>query len=183
MGATALRKSVFLALLSLPVHGCSLIVASPPWLFQSEFDDQRVELKREVAQKLISAEQAEGACLLTLRHVHHGYAASPPYPDEICTFGSFADRRYELTKAFNQGVISQESWERECLALPGRPENDASCHLDQLGEMLVVWHQQVQRGDWTEEAVQRDCLNWVASHGGDDVAKERCQIKRVRNEP
>ena len=119
--------------------------------------------------------------------LHYGkdydHAAPPPYPDEICTFGSFADRRYELTKAFNQGAISQETWERECLALPGRPETGTPCRLDQLSEMLAVWHQRIREGITTEEAVRRDCLHWVTIHQGDEITRESCQMKGIRNEP
>ena len=68
----------------------------------------------------------------------------------------------------------------QSLALPGRPEAGAPCHLEPLTEMLGVWHQRIQEGRTTKEAVRWDCLKWVASHDGDDVMKERCEIKDIQ---
>jgi len=182
MGKTALRTSVVLVLLSLAIHGCFLLQTGFHAATRSDFDAKRDELKRDAERKLISAEQAELACRTALQAGgDQGYAAPLPYPDEICTFGSFADQRYELTRALHHGGISQETWERECLALPGRPETGTPCHLDQLTEMLGVWRQRIQEGRTTKEAVRWDCLKWVASHQGDDVAEERCQLKGIRN--
>ena len=148
---------------------------------RSDFDAKRDELKRDAERTLIPAEQATLACLTALQAGgEQGYAAPLPYPDDICHFGSFADRRYELTRALNRGDMSQETWERECLALPGRPEAGTPCHLDQFTDMLAVWRQRIQEGRTTKEAVRWDCLKWVDSHHGDDVMKKRCEIKDVQ---
>lgn len=171
-------KSLFVIVLSLTLHGCFLIQTGFHVATRSDFDANRDQLKKDLEQKLIPAEQAALACRTALQAGgEQGYAAPLPYPDEICTFGSFADRRYELTRAFNRGEISEETWERECLALPGRPKAGSPCHLDQLTEMLAVWHQRIQEGRTTKEAARYDCLKWVVSHNGDDRMKERCEIQ------
>lgn len=180
MNHATLPKSVFVVFLSLTLHGCFLIQTGFQVATRSDFDAKRDQLKKDTERKLISAEQAALACLTTLQAGgDQGYAAPLPYPDEICTFGSFADRRYELTRAFNRGEISQETWKRECLGLPGRPETGTPCHLDQFTEMLDVWRQRIQEGRTTKEAVRWDCLKWVASQNGDDTMKKRCEIKDI----
>lgn len=181
MDNATLQKSVFLVVLSLTLHGCFLLQTAFHVATRSGFDAKRDELKREAERKLIPAEQAALACRTALQAGgEQGHAAPLPYPDEICTFGSFADRRYELTRSFNRGEISLETWERECLALAGRPETGTPCHLDQLTEMLAVWRQRIQEGRTSKEAVRWDCLNWVDSHNGDDLTKERCEIKDIQ---
>ena len=181
MNNKALHKSVFVVFLSLTLHGCFLLQTGFHAATRSDFDAKRDELKKDAERKLVSAEQAALACRTALyAGGDQGYAAPLPYPDEICTFGSFADRRYELTRSFNRGEMSLETWERECLALPGRPEAGTPCHLDQLTEMLAVWHLRIHEGRTTKEAARWDCLKWVASHEGDDVMKERCEMKDIQ---
>ncbi|WP_455377154.1 hypothetical protein [Petrachloros mirabilis] len=180
MVSAGLQKSVFIVFVSLALQGCILLQTGFHTATRSDFDGKRDQLKKDAERKLISAEQAALACRTALQTGgDQGYAAPLPYPDEICTFGSFADRRYELTRAFNQGDISQETWEQVCLALPNRPKAGTPCHLDQLTEMLAAWRQRIQEGRTTKEAVQWDCLKWVASHKGDNVMKERCEIKDI----
>jgi hypothetical protein len=180
MDNAALQKSLFVVFLSLTLQGCFLIQTGFHVATRSDFDGKRDQLKKDAERKLISAEQAALACRTALQAGgDQGYAAPLPYPDEICTFGSFADRRYELTRAFNRGDISLATWERDCQALPGRPKAGTPCHLDQLTEMIAVWRQRIQEGRTTQQAVRWDCLKWVDSHNGDAVMKERCELKDI----
>ena len=181
MDNVAFSKRLFVMVLSVTLHGCVLLQTGFHVATRSDFDAKRDQLKKDAEQHLIPAEQAALACRTALQAGgEQGYAAPLPYPDEICTFGSFADRRYELTRAFNRGEISEETRERECLALPGRPPNGSPCHLDQLTEMLAVWHQRIQEGRTTTEAARWDCLKWVVSQNGDDRMKERCELQDIR---
>lgn len=167
IGASSPRNSFVLILLLLALQGCGDIVAGmlPSHMRMHHaadpgFHQEYTEQKRLVQQNLISAEAAGKACLVSLNRVHSGHFTPPPYPNEICKIGSFANRRYELTKQVVRGVISPETWEQECLALPDRPETGTPCYFDPLGDMLAIWHQMVQQGVATEEAVRQECLDW-----------------------
>jgi hypothetical protein len=159
-----------LAVMLLAISGCSLLVAAP-FLAQNTFDEKRAQLKREYQRDLFSHKAAFTACVSMLRQVDGRHTAPPPYSDDVCDFGSFADKRYELTKALEQGLISQDSWERECLNLPGKPATGNPCHLDQVQERLAVWRSQIQHGYATREAVKLDCDQFVLGRNGMDPAQ------------
>jgi hypothetical protein len=164
-----------LMLVSCGLSGCVLLVAAP-FLIQNDFDDKRTELKKDFAKGLVSKESAETSCLSMLRTVDRHHVAPPPYPDEICQFESFADKRYELTKVLNQGIISRDIWEQECRALPDRPPTGDPCHLDQFQEKLAVWRSQIERGYTTKEAVITDCLTVASAEHGEEESKTICQL-------
>lgn len=152
---------VSLALLSLA--GCYVLVASP-FLFQSDFDDKRSALKREVETGLVSKEAAEASCRSMLGQVDRGHAAPPPYPPESCDFGSFADKRYELTKMAERGQLSGESWRRECRQLAGPDE--AACRFDPLGDKVAQWKRLISAKQTTKEAVEIDCRTFLKEWRG-----------------
>jgi len=161
--------------LSCWLSGCALL-GYVPSLLQSDFDEKRTELKQQVDQGLVSKEAAEGACVLMLRGVDRHHTAPPPYSDEVCHFGSFMDKRYELTKALNQGAISPKTWEHTCRDLPDQPKTGTPCELNQLQDKLKAWRSQIERGYTSKEAVTLDCLTVAIAEYGEKRAKEICQL-------
>lgn len=147
-------------LLGLLLSGCYL-AAAPPFLFQSDFDDKRAALKQEVEKGLVSKEAAEISCRSMLGQVDRRHAAPPPYSPEICRFGSFADKRYELTKQAERGQLSAESWRRECLQIAGRPEGEDACTFDPLQDKVAQWRRLVEAKQTTREAVILDCRTFL----------------------
>lgn len=140
------------------VGGCYL--AAPPFLFQSDFDDKRAALKQNVDQGLVSKEAAELSCLSMLGQVDRHHAAPPPYAPGICKFGSFADKQYELTKMTERGQITGESWRRECLQLPGRPD-EAACRFDPVGDNVIQWKRLIEGKRTSKEAAEIDCRTFI----------------------
>jgi hypothetical protein len=143
--------------------GCVAVVGAP-FLLQSDFQEKRVAVKTDWQKERIPKEAARDACVKMLHQVDRRHAAPPPFPDDICDFGSFADRRYELTVALEGGVISQDTWQRECLAL--KPASNQDCTYDPVGESIKAWKSAVARGITTKEAVQMDCVQLVKEKKG-----------------
>lgn len=150
---------------ALSAAGCAAVVGVP-FLLQSDFHDKREALKSDWQKERVSKEAARDACLKMLHQADRHHAAPPPYPDDVCDFGSFADRRYELTLALEGGLISQESWTRECLAL--KPAGGQDCTYDPVGESVTAWKSAVARGITTKEAAQFDCERLIREKKGQE---------------
>lgn len=155
------RRGRYLALLGLLLLPGCYLAAAPPFLFQSDFDDKRAALKQEVEKGLVSKEAAEISCRSMLGQVDRRHAAPPPYSPEICRFGSFADKRYELTKQAERGQLSSESWRRECLQIAGRPEGEDACTFDPLEDKVAQWKRLIETKQTTKEAVIIDCRSFL----------------------
>jgi hypothetical protein len=130
--------------------------AAVPFLIHNDFHEKRAALKTDWQKEQVPKDSAKESCLSMLRQADSKHAAPPPFPDDVCDFGSFGDKRYELMVALEQGSISQESFRRECLAFQPRPA-DADCTYDPIGESVKTWKAAVARGYTTKEAAQYDC--------------------------
>lgn len=141
--------------------------AAVPFLIQNDFHEKRAALKSDWQKERVPKEAAKESCLSMLRKADSKHAAPPPFSDDVCDFGSFGDKRYELLILVEQGAISKESFQRDCQAIQPRPA-DADCTYDPMGESIKVWKSAVARGYTTKEAVRYDCERLIKEKKGSE---------------
>ena len=144
----------------LMLEACILLVAAP-FTIQNEFNEKRAALKDQVEKGLIPPAAGEAECVRMLGQVGRGMTAPPPVSPEVCKFGSFADKRYELNLLVQKGTLTPEAWARECQALADKPVNGEPCKYDPIGEQVVEWKRMIADGRTSKEAVEHDCKKVV----------------------
>lgn len=142
------------------LQGCILFVAAP-FTIQNEFNEKRAALKAQVEKGAVPREAGEAECQRMLGQVGRGRTAPPPISPDVCKFGSFADKRYELSVLVQRGALSPDSWARECHALPNKPTSGEPCKYDPIGEQVVEWKRLIADSRTTKEAAEFDCLKVV----------------------
>lgn len=146
------------------LQGCILAVAAP-FTIQNEFNDKRAVLKDQVEKGIVPRDAGEAECLRMLDKVGRGMTAPPPISPDVCRFGSFADKRYELTLLAHKGTLTRDGWERECNALPNKPGAGDPCKYDPIGDQVVEWKRMIANGRATKDMVELDCRKVVmATH-------------------
>jgi hypothetical protein len=138
------------------IQGC-ILLAAIPFSIQNEFDDKRAGLKIQVEKGTIPRDAGEAECRRMLDQVGRGMTGPPPISPNVCTFGSFADKRYELTILVQQRKISPESWVRECQSFPDKPASEEACRYDPIGEQVVEWKRMIASHRISQESAQFDC--------------------------
>lgn len=175
----------FLGLLPLALAGCptttALMVGAPALLSKSEFDERRTETKQQIEKGLISKEAGETNCRQMLNTVDRNHAAPPPVDPAICEFGSFADKRYELTRSVESGALSPELWVTKCQQWAGQPIGENACRYDPFADRMAQWRRLVDEGKASKEGAEMDCRNYVKQvheHHipGPDIAEEACKL-------
>lgn len=178
-------RRLFLALLPLLLTGCptttALVVGAPALLSKSEFDERRTETKQQIEKGLISKEAGETSCRQMLNTVDRNHAAPPPVDPAVCEFGSFADKRYELTRSVESGALTPELWVTKCNQLTGQSSNHERCVYDPLADRLVQWRRLITEGKTSQEGAQMDCHNYVKQlreHPipGPEIREEACKL-------
>ena len=147
---------------SLGLHGCILFVAAP-FTIQNEFNDKRAALKSQVENGTIPREAGQEECLRMLGQVGRGMTAPPAISPDVCKFGSFADKRYELSLLVQKGKMTPESWERECNALADKPAVGEPCKYDPVGQQVVEWKRLIADGRTSKQAAEYDCEKVVTA--------------------
>ena len=142
------------------LEACILFVAAP-FTIQNEFSEKRAALKDQVEKGLTPAAAGEAECLRMLDQVGRGMTAPPPISPEVCKFGSFADKRYELTLLVQKRTLTPEAWARECQALANKPVEGDPCKYDPIGEQLVEWKRLIADGRTSKEGAEHDCKKVV----------------------
>jgi len=146
------------------LQGC-ILAAAAPFTIQNEFNDKRADLKAQVEKGAVPQQAGEAECVRMLGQVGRGMTAPPPISPDVCKFGSFADKRYELTGLVQKGTLTPESWERECRALPNKPSAGDPCKYDPIGEQVIEWKRLIADGRATKEMAEYDCVKVVqAAH-------------------
>jgi hypothetical protein len=180
-----LMRRFLLVLLPVVLTGCptttALMVAAPALLFKSEFDEKRTETKQQVEKGLISKETGETSCRQMLHTAERNHAAPPPVDPAVCEFGSFADKRYELTRSVESGVLTPELWVTKCKQLAGLPAEKDTCRYDPFADRLTQWKRLVKEGQATKEGAEMDCRNYVKQvrqHPipGPEILEEACKL-------
>jgi hypothetical protein len=158
-------RGLFLALLPLILAGCptttAMLVGAPALLSKSEFDERRTETKQQIEKGLITKEAGETSCRQMLNTVDRNHAAPPPVDPAVCEFGSFADKRYELTRSVESGALTPELWVTKCKQLAGQPSEKDVCRYDSFAERIIQWRRLVDEGKATKEGAEMDCRNYV----------------------
>ena len=155
-----LREVVVLAGLALLMNGCLWAL---PFLITNDFDDKRSALKQNVEKGLITPQAGEAECLRMLDKEDRGHTTPSLFPPEVCRFGSFADQRYELVKAVQQGTKSPDAFVQECLVLSGKPETGEPCKYDPVGDQLAQLNRLVEQGRIPKEAAEYECPKLLSS--------------------
>ena len=161
-----------LLLACLGLQGCILFVAAP-FMIQNEFNEKRAALKDQVEKGTVPREAGEAECVRMLGQVGRGMTAPPPISPDVCKFGSFADKRYELTLLVQKGTLTPDSWERECNALRDKPAVGEPCKYDPVGQQVVEWKRLIADGRTTKEAVEYDCQKVVSAANSTDKHRVR----------
>jgi len=160
---------LLMALLCLP--GCW--AAAVPFVIHNDFHEKRAALKADWQKERIPKEAAKESCLSMLRKADSKHAAPPPYSDDVCDFGSFGDKRYELMVLVEHNAISKDSFQRDCQAIQPRPA-DADCTYDPLEENIKGWKSAVARGYTTKEAARYDCERLIREKKGSEGNVKVC---------
>jgi len=146
-------ESVVLSGLALFMSGCFAL----PFMITNDFDDKRSALKQNVEKGLIPPQAGEAECLRMLDKEDRGHTTPPLFQPEVCRFGSFADKRYELVKVVEKGGISPEIFVQQCLALQDKPETGEPCKYDPVGDQLAQLKRLVAQGRIPKEAAEYEC--------------------------
>ncbi len=158
-------RRLLLALLPLALAGCptttAIVVGAPALLSKSQFDERRTETKQQIEKGLISKEAGETNCRQMLNTVDRNHAAPPPVDPAICEFGSFADKRYELTRSVESGALTPELWVTKCKQLAGQSSEKDGCVYDPFADRIVHWQRLVREGKASKEGAEMDCRNYV----------------------
>ena len=158
-------RRFLLALLPLVLAGCptttALVVGAPALLSKSEFDERRTETKQQIEKGLISKEAGETSCRQMLNTVDRNHAAPPPVDPAVCEFGSFADKRHELTRSVESGALTPELWVTKCKQLTGQSSNQDRWVYDPFADRLVQWRRLITEVQSSQEAAEMDCRNYV----------------------
>jgi hypothetical protein len=180
-----MMRRLLLALLPLALAGCptttAMLVGAPALLSKSEFDERRTETKHQVEKGLISKEVGETNCRQMLNTVDRNHAAPPPVDPAICEFGSFADRRYELTRSVESGALTPELWVTKCKQLAGQPSGKDVCVYDPFADRMAQWRRLVKEGKSTQEGAEMDCRNYVKQARqhpipGPEINEDACKL-------
>jgi len=159
-----MRQFLF-GLLPLILAGCptttAMLVGAPALLSKSEFDERRTEVKQQIEKGLISKEAGETSCRQMLNTVDRNHAAPPPVDSAVCEFGSFADKRYELTRSVESGALTPELWVTKCKQLAGPHSEKDACVYDPFAERISQWRRLVNEGKASKEGAEMDCRNYV----------------------
>lgn len=178
-------RRFLLALLPLVLAGCptttALVVGAPALLSKSEFDERRTETKQQIEKGLISKEAGETSCRQMLNTVDRNHAAPPPVDPAVCEFGSFADKRYELTRSVESGALTPELWVTKCKQLTGQPSSQDRCVYDPFVDRLIQWRRLITEGKTSQEGAEMDCRNYVKQvreHPipGPEIREEACKL-------
>ncbi len=158
-------RQLLLALLPFVLAGCptttAMMVAAPALLSKSEFDERRIEAKQQVEKGLISKEVGEASCRQMLNTAERNHSAPPPVDPAVCEFGSFADKRHEVTRATESGALTPELWVTRCKQLAGESSVNDPCVYDPLADRLTQWRRLVKEGKAAREGAEMDCRNYV----------------------
>jgi len=178
-------RQLFLALLSLALAGCptttAMLVGAPALLAKSEFDERRTETKQQVEKGLISKETGETSCRQMLNAADRNHAAPPPVDPAICEFGSFADKRYELTRSVESGALTPELWVTKCQQLAGQASPNDVCRYDPFADRMTQWKRLVDEQKASKEGAEMDCQNYVKQvrqHPipGPEITEDACKL-------
>ncbi|MDH4153136.1 MAG: hypothetical protein OEV01_05065 [Nitrospira sp.] len=173
------------ALLPLVWAGCpttmALVVGVPALFSKSEFDERRTETKQQIEKGLISKEVGEANCRQMLNTADRNHAAPPPVDPAVCEFGSFADKRHELTRSVESGALTPELWMTKCKQLAGQSSGKDVCRYDPFVERISRWHRLVNEGKSSREGAEMDCRNyvkWVREHPipGPEISEDTCKF-------
>jgi len=156
------RRLAGLLVTSLGLQGCILFVAAP-FTIQNEFNDKRAALKTQVESGTIPREAGQAECLRMLGQVGRGMTAPPPISPDVCKFGSFADKRYELDLQVQKGTLTPDLWERQCNALADKPATGEPCKYDPVGQQVIEWKRLIADGRTTKQAAEYDCEKVVTA--------------------
>ena len=180
-----MMQRFLLALLPLVLAGCptttALVVGAPALLSKSEFDERRTETKQQIEKGLISKEAGETSCRQMLNTVDRNHAAPPPVDPATCAFGSFADKRYELTRSVESGALTPELWVTKCKQLAESSSNHDHCVYDPFADRLIQWRRLIIEGKASQEGAEMDCRNYVKQvrqHPipGPEISEEACTL-------
>ena len=178
-------RLLFFALIPFVLGGCptttALVVGAPALLSKSEFDERRTETKHQIEKGLISKEAGETNCRQMLNTVDRNHAAPPPVDPAICEFGSFTDKRYELTKSVESGALTPELWVVKCQQLAGQPSGIDVCRYDPFADRMIQWRRLVSEGKASKEGAEMDCRNYVKQvrqHPipGPEITEDACKL-------
>lgn len=178
-------RLLFLGLLPIMLSGCptttALVVGAPALLSKSEFDERRTETKQQIEKGLISKEAGETNCRQMLNTVDRNHAAPPPVDPGICAFGSFADKRYELTRSVENGALTPELWAVKCQQLAEQSSEKEACRYDPFADRTTHWRRLVDEGKASKEGAEMDCRNYVKqAHEhhipGPEITEDACKL-------
>jgi hypothetical protein len=142
---------------SLVLAGCAVVAAgvAPGIVGNMDFDAMHAHLKQMAQDGQLTPESARNACLHHLRSADVKAAAPPPYSDDVCTFGSLEDTKYELTRALQRGFITHAEWDRLCREAAGTAAE--GCVYDPIGDKVKAWQIAVKTGRANPEGARLDC--------------------------
>ncbi len=178
-------RRLLIAVLPITLAGCptttAMFVATPALLSKSEFDERRMETKQQIEKGLISKEAGETSCRQMLNTVDRNHAAPPPVDPSTCEFGSFADRRYELTRSVESGALTSELWMTKCKQLAGPPTGKDVCRYDPFADRISQWRRLVEEGKATKEGAEMDCRNFAKQARlhpipGPEINEDACKL-------
>jgi hypothetical protein len=178
-------RRLLLALLPLVLTGCptttAMLVGAPALLSKSEFDERRTEAKQQVEKGLVSKETGEANCRQMVNTADRNHSAPPPVDPAICDFGSYADKRYELTRSVESGALTPELWVTKCRQLSGQPSGKDLCVYDPFAERIAQWRRLVNEGKAAKEGAEMDCRNHVKQARqhpipGPEISEDACTL-------
>lgn len=178
-------RRFLLGLLPQVLAGCptttAMLVGAPALLSKSEFDERRTETKQQIEKGLISKETGETNCRQMLNGVDRNHAAPPPVDPAICEFGSFADKRHELTRSVESGALTPELWVIKCRQLAGQPSGKDVCRYDPFADRITQWRRLVDETKASKEGAEMDCRNYVKQvrqHPipGPEITEDACKL-------